>query len=179
MDSTGGDLSHTTIEVDKEYQEKGTSAASLRDETRDNVAAAKYEHEIQSSGSSSTDEVALDKLDSQVVTVKDAKDGDEAYAHLPPHEREIIKRQVDLLPIKANYGTLYRYATRNDIIIVAISSFCAIIGGAVMPLMTVMAFSIESWGYWLTGVDYLWSARRNLSRLRKRYPLHRWIQFRC
>ena len=138
MDSTGGDLSHAAVEVDKEYQvEKGTPRPSLQDETRDNVAAEKYEHEIQSSGSSSTDEAALDKPDSKVVDVKDPKDGDEAYAHLPAHEREIIKRQVDLLPIKANYGTLYRYATRNDIIIVAISSFCAIVGGAVMPLMTV------------------------------------------
>ncbi|MCJ1393049.1 GTPase-activating protein [Xylographa bjoerkii] len=138
MDSTGGDLSHAAIEVDKEYQEKGTSGSSMQDETRDNIAAGKYEHEIQSSGSSSTDEVALDKLDSKIVNVQDVKDGDEAYAHLPAYEREIIKRQVDLLPIKANYGTLYRYATRNDIIIVAISSFCAIIGGAVMPLMTII-----------------------------------------
>ncbi|MCJ1293842.1 GTPase-activating protein [Xylographa carneopallida] len=139
MDSTGGDLSHAAIEIDKEYQvEKGAPRSSLQDETRDNIAAEKYEHEIQSSGSSSTDEVALNKLDSQVVDVKDRKDGDEAYDHLPAHEREIIKRQLDLLPIKANFGTLYRYATRNDILIVVISAFCAIIGGAVMPLMTII-----------------------------------------
>ncbi|MCJ1400641.1 GTPase-activating protein [Xylographa trunciseda] len=138
MDSTGGDLTHAANAVEKEYQEKGTSRSSLQDETRDNIAAGKLEHEIQSSGSSSTDEVALDKLDSKIVDVKAVKDGDEAYAHLPAYERAIIKRQVDLLPIKANYGTLYRYATRNDISIIAISALCAIVGGAVMPLMTII-----------------------------------------
>ena len=154
MDSTGGDLAHAAIAVDPEYQEKGPNTASVQDHVRDNAEAEKlereqetvgYEHEIQSSGSSSTDEKDLEKLDSTIVHVKEAKEGDELYAHLPGHERDIIKRQLDLPPVKANYLTLYRYATRNDILILIISALCAIIGGAVMPLMTVSCSAEVTW----------------------------------
>ncbi|GMG16196.1 unnamed protein product [Aspergillus oryzae] len=65
------------------------------------------------------------------------EDGD-PFKHLPEHERVILKRQVDLPATKVNYMTLYRYATRNDKIILAIASLTAIIGGALMPLMTVL-----------------------------------------
>ncbi|MCJ1472803.1 GTPase-activating protein [Lambiella insularis] len=147
MDSTGGDLSHIAVEVDKEFREKkeekeiDQASSPIRDETRDNIAAKKLESAAQSSASSSTDEVALDKLDSH-INVKDVKEGDEAYAHLPEHEREVIKRQLDLPPIKTTYADLYRYATRNDLLILALSSLCAIVGGAVMPLMTIIFGSL-------------------------------------
>ena len=97
----------------------------------------KLEHRIQSSGLSSQHSAPIEKLDSKIVDVRDAKEGEEAYAHLPEHEKEIIRRQLELPPIKVTFTTLYRYATRNDLIMIAVSSLGAIIGGAVMPLMTV------------------------------------------
>ena len=152
MDNTGGDLSHAAraaeeaIEVDEAYKEtseekrEGRSSSPTPDAAQsrqDGLREKEVEHGVPSSGSSSQDATELQKYDSQIVKVKDVKEGDEEYAHLPEHEREIIKRQLDLPPITASFTTLYRYATRNDIIIIVISAICAIIGGAVMPLMTV------------------------------------------
>ncbi|KOC07348.1 ABC multidrug transporter Mdr1 [Aspergillus flavus AF70] len=65
------------------------------------------------------------------------EDGD-PFKHLPEHERIILKKQVDLPATNVNYMTLYRYATRNDKTILVIASLAAIIGGALMPLMTVL-----------------------------------------
>ena len=135
MDSTGGDLAHAAKEIDEKVEER--SLHSLEHEkSSPNVVAEKHEEEIKSSGSSSENSLAVEKLDS-VIQVKDVKDGDAAYAHLPEHEREIVKRQLEIPPIKVSFLTLYRYATRNDILIIIISALCSIIGGAVMPLMTV------------------------------------------
>lgn len=135
MDSTGGDLSHAAQEIEADAEKR-----SLHD--NDNlsnhaVGGEKLEHGIRSSGSSSQDSAPLKKLDSKVVNVKSVKEGEEAYAHLPEHERDIVRRQLEIPPVKVTFITLYRYATRNDLIIIAISAICAIIGGAVMPLMTV------------------------------------------
>ena len=80
----------------------------------------------------------MEKLDSQIIKIGHVKEGEEAYAHLPDHEKAIVKRQLDIPPVKVTFLTLYRYATRNDLIIVAISSVMAIAGGAIMPLMTVI-----------------------------------------
>lgn len=97
----------------------------------------KQDPHASSSGSSSHDDPALEKLDSKIVKVGEVKEGEEAYAHLPPDEKEIVKRQLDIPTVKVTFRTLYRYATLNDLIIVTISALCAITGGAVMPLMTV------------------------------------------
>lgn len=79
---------------------------------------------------------ALSKLDSTVINVGD-EDEQDPFKHLPPHEKEILHRQLDVPKVKISYVTLYRYATRNDLLISAISVVCAIAGGAMMPLMTV------------------------------------------
>jgi ATP-binding cassette subfamily B (MDR/TAP) protein 1 len=84
----------------------------------------------------SSDDQALKKLDSQIVNVK-AKDED-VYAHLPPAEAEILKKQVDIPPVKAGWRILYRYATINDKLIIAVSSICSIAAGAALPLMTII-----------------------------------------
>lgn len=135
MDSTGGDLGHAAQEIEiiaeKQSLHNNDSLSNLA------VGGDKLEHGIQSSGSSSQESAPLKKLDSKVVNVKSVKEGEEAYAHLPEHEREIVRRQLEIPPVKVTFITLYRYATRNDLIIIAISALCAVIGGAVMPLMTV------------------------------------------
>ena len=138
MDSTGGDLSHAAQEVDLNIEKQSVrSSSNERASTHDEVLGEKQRLGQHSSGSSSEDVTKMEKLDSRIIKVGEVKDGDEALAHLPPHEREIVKRQLEIPPITVTYRTLYRYATRNDILIVIISAICAIIGGAVMPLMTV------------------------------------------
>jgi ATP-binding cassette subfamily B (MDR/TAP) protein 1 len=151
MDNTGGDLAHAAagvqevIEVHEEKvieQETATThtTTTLNEKeghSRHDSVGEKAGAGVSSSGSSSHDPKDLEKYDSQVVNVKDADDPEAEYAHLPPHEKEIIKRQLFIPPISASYKTLFRYATRNDILIIILSAACAIIGGAVMPLMTV------------------------------------------
>lgn len=135
MDSTGGDLSHAAQEIEINAEKQ---SLHHNDHLSSQPAGGeKLESGIQSSGSSSQGSAPLKKLDSKVVNVKSVKEGEEAYAHLPRHERDIVRRQLEIPPVKVTFVTLYRYATRNDLIILVISAICAIIGGAVMPLMTV------------------------------------------
>lgn len=77
------------------------------------------------------------KADSHVVPIKD-EEKEDALGHLPPEEAEIIRRQLDMPKVELSYFSLFRFATRNDLLIMALSSVAAIIGGAVMPLMTVI-----------------------------------------
>ena len=67
---------------------------------------------------------------------------DDPFKHLPDHEKDILKRQLDLPAVKINYFTLYRYATTNDKIILVIAGLAAIISGALLPLMTVLFGSL-------------------------------------
>ena len=67
---------------------------------------------------------------------------DDPFKHLPEHEKDVLKRQLDLPAVKVGYLTLYRYATTNDKIILAIASLAAIISGALLPLMTVLFGSL-------------------------------------
>ncbi|KFY08733.1 hypothetical protein V492_05961, partial [Pseudogymnoascus sp. VKM F-4246] len=81
-------------------------------------------------------ETDLKKLDSNVIQVK--KEDDDPFRHLPADEAEVLKRQVDIPVVVSTYWTLYRYATFNDKIIIAVSAICAIAGGAALPLMTIV-----------------------------------------
>ena len=132
MDSTAGDLSHAAQEVGENIEKQISHSSSEKD-----LVGEKQGLHSGSSGSSSHDEPPLKQLDSKIVKVGEVKEGEEAYAHLPPHEKEIVKRQLDIPTVTVTYKTLYRYSTRNDLMIVFISAWCAIAGGAVMPLMTV------------------------------------------
>lgn len=138
MDSTAGDLSHAARDLNEKVEEKsGNDALRERRRQEESLEKQEYHPQVSSSSSSSQDVASLEKLDSKVVKIGEVKEGEEAYAHLPPHEKEIVKRQLEILPVTVTFKTLYRYATRNDLIIVSISSIAAIGGGAVMPLMTV------------------------------------------
>ena len=132
MDNTGGDLEHAAVEIDEKYLEGHTDQPS-----RDGGIDEKRHGDLKSSDSSSQDSLPIRKLDSQVVKVDDVKAGDDIYAHLPENEREIVKRQLEIPDVAVSFRTLYRYATRNDMLIVWLSAVCAIAGGAVLPLMTV------------------------------------------
>ena len=155
MDSTGGDLTRVANEVDQNI-EKLSARSSSRDRSSavDVAIGEKQQIDQHSSGSSSEDVTKIEKLDSRIVKVGEVKDGEEAYAHLPPHERDVVRKQLEVLPVTVTYRTLYRYATRNDLLIVCISAICAIIGGAVMPLMTVSGLTRNVIKvHWLTQVQ--------------------------
>lgn len=57
--------------------------------------------------------------------------------HLSEDEQRILNRQIDAPSIQASYFMLYRYATKADLAIIAISVICAVAAGAAFPLMTV------------------------------------------
>ena len=147
MDSTAGDLNNAAREVGANIEKQLTRDSREDPSSGQDLVGEKQEEDPHSSGSSSDEIARLKEVDSHVVTVPEVKEGDEAYAHLPPHEKEIVKRQLDIPKVKVTYRTLYRYATRNDLIIIFISTICAIAGGAVMPLMTVSNLVLES-GRW-------------------------------
>ena len=142
MDSTAGELNRDAQDIVVNEKDQAEHNLEHRGSSENDLVQDKLELGASSSGSSSHDDPALAKLDSKVVKVAEVKEGEEAYAHLPEHEKEIVKRQLDIPPVTVTYKTLYRYATRNDLLIIFISSICAIAGGAVMPLMTVNLLAV-------------------------------------
>jgi hypothetical protein len=56
---------------------------------------------------------------------------------LTDEEQAILDRQLSVPQIKATYFMLYRYATKVDLLIIAICILCAMGAGAIFPLMTV------------------------------------------
>ena len=111
-------------------------ASSHGDSTDENESTRKAKTEGQATQVSLEDQSAIQKLDSHVVKVKEKEEN--IYAHLPPAEAEILKRQVDIPAVQAGWRILYRYATTNDKLIIAVSSICSIAAGAALPLMTVI-----------------------------------------
>ncbi|KAH7082712.1 leptomycin B resistance protein pmd1 [Paraphoma chrysanthemicola] len=59
-------------------------------------------------------------------------------AGLSEQEKEIIERQLDAPKLTVGYFALFRYASRNEIIIMVIALIASIAAGAVMPLMTIV-----------------------------------------
>lgn len=167
MDSTAGDLNVAARDIGANIEKQLSRDSRDDSSSARDLVGEKHEQDPHSSGSSSDDIAQLKEIDSHIVKVPEVEEGEEAYAHLPPHEKEIVKRQLDIPEVKVTFRTLYRYATRNDLIIIVISSICAIAGGAVMPLMTVSisssdVSSIQS-AHGIPG-DF-WSIDRHLSRL--------------
>ena len=80
--------------------------------------------------------MALEKADSKVVVPKEPEN--DPFQHLPEREAKILKDQVFTPDIKIGFGILYRYASRSDLMIIAVSALCAIASGAALPLMTVV-----------------------------------------
>ena len=88
------------------------------------------------------DEKRLQQADSKVLVPpaqqKQAGNTDDIYAHLPADEAEVLKRQVVTPDLSKSAGVIFRYASRNDIIIMVVSALCAIASGAALPLMTIV-----------------------------------------
>lgn len=83
---------------------------------------------------SASSKTTTSKGGSQIVSMDQEPTGD-----LSSNEREIIERQLSLPPAKASYLVLYRYATKIDVFVLAVSAICAISSGAIMLLTTVKA----------------------------------------
>ncbi|KAM4054689.1 ABC transporter [Hirsutella rhossiliensis] len=88
-------------------------------------------------------EKELAKIDSKLIAPPRADDPDELYRHLPAHQAEILKRQIVTPELKKGVGVIYRYSSRNDLIILAVSAVCAIASGAALPLMTVIFGNLQ------------------------------------
>jgi hypothetical protein len=66
---------------------------------------------------------------------KAGADGDENVE--TQRQKDILERQIAMPEIQVSQRMLYRYATKIDIIILVISTICALAAGVAMPLMTV------------------------------------------
>lgn len=97
----------------------------------------------------------LEKADSKVLQVSD-QSSDDPYAQLPEQEALILKRQVLTPDVKAGVAALYRYSSRTDLIIMAVSALGAIAGGAALPLMTVIFGNLQGTfqGYFTQQMPY-------------------------
>ncbi|KAI5302856.1 GTPase-activating protein [Ascosphaera pollenicola] len=65
-------------------------------------------------------------------------DLDASIAHLPEDERQIIKDQLYTPTVNVTYLQLYQFASRLDLSMLFISGLAAILGGAVLPLFTIL-----------------------------------------
>lgn len=96
------------------------------------------DEKIRPSSRSSSDHNrgSLTKLDSHIVKVGNVQE--DPLGHLPPNERDIIRKQLEMPEVKLNYFTLFRFATRNDLMLIFAASIASIVAGAVLPLMTIV-----------------------------------------
>ena len=85
---------------------------------------------------------ALEKVDTIQAPPRN-DDADAIYEHLPPDQAEILKRQVETPQLAKGALVIYRYASRNDILILIISAITAIASGAALPLMTVIFGNLQ------------------------------------
>lgn len=126
--------------MDGDFSEKAPHASppasSHGDSTDDTGLKGKHKSEGQRVETHAQDLAEIQKLDSTVIKVEDAEQ-DDPFKHLPADEALILRRQVDVPVVPTSFKQLYRYSTKNDKIIVAISVICAVGGGAALPLMTV------------------------------------------
>ncbi|KAJ6019752.1 hypothetical protein N7499_003146 [Penicillium canescens] len=99
-------------------------------------------------------EKTTDKRNSDFASTSTAKehetkapvltDEDVLYGHLSQHEKDILKRQLDAPPVKTSFFGLYRYASRMDMLIILVSTLCAIAAGAALPLFTILFGSLAT-----------------------------------
>ncbi|QGI62285.1 hypothetical protein CEK26_006250 [Fusarium fujikuroi] len=87
---------------------------------------------MKSSSDPDNEKLDLTKADSAVIVPPKAENIEDHYRHLPPDEAEVLRRQVVSPEVKQGVAVLYRYASRNDILIILISSICSIAGGAAL-----------------------------------------------
>ena len=86
------------------------------------------------------------------------KEGEDIYAHLSEHERQISKMmQLDLPPVDVSFRTLYCYVTRNDFLIITLGSICALARGTALSLLMVYTdYSFSTSNANVFVIDHIW-----------------------
>jgi ATP-binding cassette subfamily B (MDR/TAP) protein 1 len=107
-----------------------------------NPSTPNQDRSISASPSPSASRLALEKADTKVTPPGKTED-DDPYKNLPPAEAEVLRTQVLTPDVKVGIATLYRYASRNDLLIICVSAVCAIASGAALPLMTVIFGNLQ------------------------------------
>ncbi|KAK7429987.1 hypothetical protein QQZ08_003376 [Neonectria magnoliae] len=124
-----------------ELSEKGSGAGPSPPSSRgDSTEVDVARHAKESTPD--PEKLDLKKADSKVVTPP-KNQTDDLFDHLPAHQAEILRRQVVSPEVKQGVAVLYRYASHNDILIIFVSAIAAIIGGAALPLMTVIFGNLQ------------------------------------
>ena len=123
-------------------RDRVTNRSSSRDGDSTDLDASSGSHSSREASDDNRDPIILEKADSKAPPKQQqpgkADDPEDMYKHLPPHQAEIIKRQVFTPEVKSGIAIIYRYSSRNDIIILIISAITAIASGAALPLMTII-----------------------------------------
>jgi len=115
-------------------EKKGGPSASQSSEKKSPAIGA-----IDSGRNTSLDK----KMNAQAATPAGPRDEIDPYGHLSEKEAKILQDQVFTPDAKVGLATLYRYASRNDLLIMAGSAICAIASGAALPLMTVIFGNLQ------------------------------------
>lgn len=136
------------------------------DKAEEEIVAAQTEKRADQIGATSVDHSSKPQETTSKSTL--SIDEDAAFAHLPEHEKEILKRQLDAPKVNISFFGLYRYASKLDLFIIAISALCAIVAGAAMPLFTVGPTTLQQWGEHslISKLDPLWFLGIGISRYR-------------
>lgn len=83
------------------------------------------------------------------------EDDDPNPLALDADELTCLSSQVDLPPSEAGYKTIYRYATRLDILVMILSAAVAAGAGSTMPLMTVRHPDVDLSSAWFLNTLYV------------------------
>lgn len=62
------------------------------------------------------------------ATVEMPEKDNDPLAHLPQHEQVILRRQLEVPPVKISYGTLFKFSTKWDKVFMFLGSVGAIGG---------------------------------------------------
>lgn len=136
-EKSGRDAGVTDLDRDK-VESNSDSKYQDSSDGHDSVGKTKTEGRLSPVDTPPEDNAPVTKLDSKMVKVEVEDATANPYRHLPEHEAEILRRQVFIPETKVGIKAVYRFASRNDFIIIAISAICSIAGGAALPLMTVV-----------------------------------------
>ncbi|KAK2765952.1 GTPase-activating protein [Arachnomyces sp. PD_36] len=127
--------------VDSNAEKIGSAEGSQDGHSSHRISNEKEKSRDPRSDSDSTITKITRKETDAIPVPKDAKedtDEDAVFDHLPEDEKAILKEQLHIPDVKVTFAGLYRYASTNDFIILAVSAICAIGAGAIMPLFTII-----------------------------------------
>jgi ATP-binding cassette subfamily B (MDR/TAP) protein 1 len=89
--------------------------------------------------------VAIAEAVDEKHEVQSEKESKPSVAGLSDQEKDIIDKQLTAPTVTVGYFSLFRYATRKDIVVMVVALAASIAAGAVMPLMTVSNLPSCSW----------------------------------